>query len=127
MSSEQANNTRELKNAVYVTNDLELKTEMGKRTRLIVSTDKDLYYKTIQKWPQAKNKTAKKSKKIGKVLTYLGIGITVASGGVLSGVGLPLAGIGAATGIAGAAIDDYRHYKLFIDYEEKRLVFKRTK
>ena len=116
---------RDFENAVYVSNDLELKTEMGKHTPRIISADIKLYEKMIQTFPKAK--IAKKSKKGGKVLMWLGIGITVATGGVLSIVGLPIAGAGAVLGVSGIALDDYKHYKIYIDYDEKRLLFRRKR
>ena len=46
MSSRRYMKEDELKNAVFVSNDVELKTEIGKHTRLIVSTDAEFYEKS---------------------------------------------------------------------------------
>lgn len=109
------------RDGVHVFNDLELKTELGKGTVIIISNDKELYGKMIQKFP--KRKISKFAKKTGKVLAILGVGISVVTGGILSWIGLPLAGVGAAIGITGKALDDYKHYKMVIDYDNMRLIF----
>lgn len=109
------------RDGVHTSNDLELKTELGKGTIIIISDDKELYSKMIQKFP--KRKVSKFAKKTGKILTFLGIGLSIVTGGVLSWIGLPLAGVGAAIGITGKALDDYKHYKMLIDYDNMRLIF----
>lgn len=109
------------RDGVHTSNDLELKTELGKGTTIIISDDKELYGKMIQKFP--KRKISKFAKKTGKVLTFLGVGISVITGGVLSWIGLPMAGVGAAIGVTGKALDDYKHYEMIIDYDNMRLIF----
>ena len=103
------------RDGVHTSNDLELKTELGKGTVIIISDDKELYHKMIQKFP--KKKISKFAKKAGKALGIIGVGISVLTGGVLAWIGLPLAGVGAAMGITGSALDDYKHYKVVIDYD----------
>lgn len=109
------------RDGVRTSNDLELKTELGKGTIIIISDDKELYQKMIQKFP--KRKISKFAKKTGKILGFIGIGISVLTAGVLAWIGLPLAGVGAAIGITGSALDDYKHYKMVIDYDNMRLIF----
>ena len=109
------------RDGVHTSNDLELKTELGKGTIIIISDDKCLYSKMIQKF--TKRKTSKFAKKTGKFLTVFGVGISVVTGGILSWIGLPMAGIGATLGITGKALDDYKHYKMVIDYDNMRLIF----
>ena len=127
MSSRRYMKEDELKNAVFVSNDVELKTEIGKHTRLIVSTDAEFYEKMIQRFPKIKHKAAKKSKKYGKALMAVGVGVAVLTGGVLLPVGAIVAGSGAVLEVAGLTMDDYRHYKMYFDYNNQRLIFKRTK
>lgn len=75
----------------------------------------------IQKF--TKRKISKFAKKMGKFFTVFGVGISVVTGGVMSWIGLPMAGIGATLGITGKALDDYKHYKMVIDYDNVRLIF----
>lgn len=109
------------RDGVHTSNDLELKTELGKGTIIIICDDKELYSKMIQKFP--KRKISKFAKKTGKILTFIGIGLSVVTGGVLSWIGIPMAGIGATIGITGKALDDYKHYEMIIDYDNMRLIF----
>ena len=114
-----------MEKAVYVSDDLQLKTEIKKRTQVIVSTNIDLYAKFVEKFP--KEKVAGKVKTAGKVATVSGILITVLTGGVLSGIGLPMAGAGVIAATTGAVVEDYRHYTLFMDYDNKQVIFVKTK
>ena len=109
--------------AVHTSSDLELKTEMGKDSPIIVSNDIELYARMLKKFPQEKYRTARRAKKTGKILTALGVAVTVVTCGVFASVGLTMAGIGAAVGMTGAVLDDYPGYKLFIDYDNNRLIF----
>lgn len=117
--------TEALEKATYVSNDLELKTEIKKKTIAIISTDTKLYEKLLKKFP--KEKVAEKSKKAGKFLTISGLLITLLTGGVLAIVGLPMAGAGAAIGVTGLALEDYKDYTLFMDYEKNQVIFLKTK
>ena len=111
------------KRAVVVTDDVGLKTEMGKKKKYILSNDPELYHKMIQKF--TKHKASKTTKKAGKMAFWTGVGITVLSSGILSWVGLPLAGAGAAVNVSGKALDDYKNYKLYIDYDSRAILFVR--
>ena len=117
----KANFAKLVKTAPHVPNDLELKTEMGKQTFIIVSDDEELYHSMIQRFP--KRKISQTTKKFGNVLTILGLGITIGTGGILSSIGLPLAGIGLTSKLTGGILDDYKHYEMFIDYNNKKLIF----
>ena len=114
-----------LEKATYVSNDLQLKTEIRKKTIAIISTDIELYQKLLKKFP--KEKVANKTKKTGKFLTVLGGLITVLTGGILAWIGLPIAGAGAALGLTGMALEDYNDYTLFLDYDKKQVIFLKTK
>lgn len=114
-----------LSKAVYVSNDVQLKTEIRKGTSAIVSTDPLLYKRLLQKFP--KEKVADTTKKTGKFFTVTGILITVLTGGVLAWIGLPIAGAGAAIGITGLTLDDYKNYTIIMDYEKNQVMFFKTK
>jgi len=113
------------KKAVYVANNIELKTAVAKKSLFIISTDATLYAELLKKFP--KEKVCKKTKTIGKVLATLGSLITVLSFGLFAFVGVPMAAAGAALGITGAALDDYKDYELFMDYDQKRVAFMKLK
>ena len=128
----EANKSKDLKKieealetAIYVSNDLELATEIKKKTIAIISTDLNLYGKLLKKFP--KEKIADKTKKTGTFFTVAGILITVLTGGVLMWIGLPMAGVGAVIGVTGLALEDYKEYTLFMDYEKNQVVFLKTK
>lgn len=113
-----------LENATYVADDLQLKTEIKKKTMVIISTDLALYEKMIQKFP--KTKVARKTKAAGDLLTVAGILITVLTGGVLAIVGLPMAGVGVAMEVTGLALEDYKDYSVFMNYDKKQVLFVKT-
>lgn len=114
-----------LETAVYVSDNVQLKTEIKKKTIAIISTDAGLYEELLKKFP--KEKIADKTKKTGKFFTVAGVLITVLTGGVFAWIGLPMAGVGAAIGITGLALEDYQDYTIFMDYEKKQTVFLKTK
>lgn len=111
------------KKAVVVTDDVGLKTEMGKEKQCILSRDPELYRKMIQKF--TKHKVSRTTKGAGKVAFWTGVGITVLSSGILSGIGLPLAGAGAVANVSGRALDEYKNYRLYIDYDSRAILFVR--
>ena len=123
--SKKDNLNEALKNAVHVSNDLELKTAIKQKTLAIISTDIALYTKLLKKFP--KEKVSKLTKTVGKSLTILGTAITIGTGGILSGIGLPIAGAGALIGVSGMVADDYSDYRIFMDYDNRRVAFVKVK
>lgn len=123
--SKKDNLNEALKNAVHVSNDLELKTAIKQKTLAIISTDIALYTKLLKKFP--KEKVSKITKTVGKSLTILGTAITLGTGGILSGIGLPIAGAGALIGVSGMVADDYSDYRIFMDYDNRRVAFVKVK
>lgn len=114
-----------LKNAKHVSNDVDLKTVIGQKSLVIISTDPVLYQRLLQKF--SKEKLAGKGKAWGKALAWTGTAITVLSAGVLSSIGIPLIGAGAALGVTGMVLEDYKDYNLFLDYDNKQVVFVKVK
>lgn len=114
-----------LKDAVYVSDDISMKTAIQQGKLVVISTDNNLYVKLLDKFP--KEKLTKKVSKTGKVMTVAGVFITVASGGLLSSIGIPLAGIGIAGSVAGDALDNYENYSIRMDYDNKQVQFIKTK
>ena len=113
-----------LENATYVADDLQLKTEIKKKTMVVISTDLALYEKLLQKFPKAK--VARKTKSAGDLLTVVGILITIFTGGVLAIVGLPIAGLGLAMEVTGLALEDYKDYSIFMHYDKQQVWFIKT-
>lgn len=113
-----------LENAIYVEDDLQLKTEIKKKSMIVISTDIVLYEKFLHKFP--KTKVARKTKDTGDLLTIAGILITVLTGGVLAIVGLPMAGVGVAMEVTGLAMEDYKDYEIYMNYDEKQVMFVKT-
>lgn len=114
-----------LKDAVYVSDDISMKTAIQQGKLVVISNDNNLYIKLLDKFP--KEKVTKKVSKTGKMMTAVGVLITVASGGLLSSIGIPLAGLGIAGSIAGDALDDYENYSIQMDYDNKQVQFIKTK
>lgn len=114
-----------LENAPCVDNHVDLLTEVKKRVPAIISTEEKLYASFLKKFPR--EKIAKKSKATGSVLIALGAFITISSSGLLSGIGVPMALTGAAAGVAGKSLEEYKHYSIFMDYDNKRVIFLKTK
>lgn len=112
-------------NAIHVTNKVDLKTAIGKKALVIISSDNELYERLLQKFP--KENVASGAKSLGKVLMGLGAGISILSGGFFSFVGIPMAGIGAALGATGMVLDDYKDYILAMDYDKKQVIFFKVK
>lgn len=117
--------TEAFNNSVHVTNSVDLRSEVCKKSLVIVSTEAALYEKLIERFPKAK--VAKGSRTAGKVLVGLGTAITVLSFGAFSFVGIPIAGAGVALGSTGLVLDDYKDYTILMDYDEKRVIFIKTK
>ena len=114
-----------VKTAVSVSNDTDLKTEIAKGTLMIISTDPALYSRLLKKFP--KEKVSKNTKSVGGALAAFGVLITVITAGAFSFIGLPLAGIGAAMGIAGITLDDYTDYTIGLDYDAHHTIFMKLK
>ena len=87
-----------MRNAVYVNNSIELKTAIAKKELVIISTDPELYERMLNKI--TKEEVSNASKLWGKILMGVGAFITVASFGLFSVIGLPIAGVGAALGVS---------------------------
>ena len=112
-------------NAIHVTNDVDLKTAIGKKALVIISSDSTLYERLLKKMP--KENVSAGGKRLGKVLVWLGAAITVLSFGAFAFVGVPMAGAGAVLGAAGLVLDDYKDYSLFLDYDNKQVAFFKVK
>ena len=91
-----------MRNAVYVNNSIELKTAIAKKELVIISTDPELYERMLNKI--TKEEVSNASKLWGKILMGVGAFITVASFGLFSVIGLPIAGVGAALEVTGVAL-----------------------
>lgn len=114
-----------LKKAVYVSDEIELKSAVARNELIIISNDLKLYSKLLQKFP--KEKITKKANKLGKVIAGLGIGITVATAGLFSFIGLPIAAAGTALGVGGNVLDEYNKYSICMDYKNKKVMFVKIK
>lgn len=57
----------------------------------------------------------------------VGAAITAASAGLFGFIGVPLAGLGLASGVAGSVLDEYKNYVLRMDYDKKQVQFIKTK
>ena len=114
-----------VENAVHVANEVDLKTQIGKKALVIVSSDMELYTRLLQKFP--KENMVSSAKSFGKGLIGLGLGISFLTGGFLSFIGIPLAGIGAAIGATGIVLEDYKDYILVMDYDNKMVTFFKVK
>ena len=112
-------------NAIHVANNADLKTAIGKKALVIISSDQELYERLLQKFP--KENVASGAKSLGKFLVGLGLGISILTGGFLSFVGIPMDGIGAAFGATGMVLDDYKDYILAMDYDKKQVIFFKVK
>lgn len=110
-----------IKNAKHINNDVDLKTAIGQKSLVIISSDSTLYQQLLQKF--SKQKMAAKGKGWGKALAVTGVAITVLSSGILSSIGVPLIGAGAALGVTGMVLEDYKDYDLFMDYDNKQVIF----
>lgn len=114
-----------LNNAVHVSNDLELKTAIGKKNLAIISNDIVLYARLLEKMP--KEQVSSGTKSFGKLLIGLGAAISIMSFGLFSFIGVPMAAAGAVMGTIGVALDDYKDYSLVLDYDKKEVVFLKVK
>lgn len=111
--------------AVCVDNEIDLKTEIGKKSLVIRSSDPKLYARLLGKLP--KERVSVGVKGVGKLLAGFGAALTVMSFGALSFVGVPMVAMGAAVDIAGGALDDYKDYSLSMDYDNKQVIFVKIK
>ena len=115
----------EIKNATHVENDIDLRTAIGLKKLVIISSDLKLYERLLKKAP--KESIASGSKKLGGILIGLGAFLTIATSGFLAFVGVPIAGAGAALGATGLVLDDYKDYSLFLSYSTNTVMFIKTK
>lgn len=115
----------EIERAPHVNNDVDLKTAMGQKKLVIISSDPKLYERLLSKLP--KENISSGSKKLGSFLVGVGVAISVASAGLFSFIGIPLAGAGAILGTTGLVLDDYKDYSLFLDYNSKEVIFVKVK
>ena len=114
-----------LENAPVVTNRVDLLSSVKSGNLAIISTDQELYASLLKKAP--KEKVARKSKKTGSALFVVGAFITIATGGILAAVGLPIAAAGAVAGATGLALEEFKGYSILLDYKNKRIFFIKTK
>lgn len=110
-----------LKTGVVVTNEVELKTEIAKKTPVVISTDSALYERLLQKF--SKEKILDGTKTIGGLMVILGSSLSILTYGLFSFIGVPVAGIGALLGFAGSILDDFKKYNIFMDYENMQVAF----
>ena len=125
---EKANNEaldKAVEQAPIVTNRVDLLSAIKKGELAIISTDQELYASLLKKAP--KEKVARKTKKAGTSMVALGTIITIATGGILSWLGLPIAAAGVVTGTAGLAMEEFKSYSILLDYDKKRTFFIKTK
>lgn len=116
---------QECARATRVNSDIDLKTAIGQKKLVIISSNQELYGRLLKKVP--KENVSAGSKKLGGFLIALGTILSVATGGLFSFIGIPLAGAGAALGATGMVLDDYKDYSLFVIYEKKEVMFVKTK
>ena len=116
---------QEYERATRVHSDIELKTAIRQKKLVIISSNEELYGRLLKKLP--KENISAGSKKLGGFLLVFGTVITIATAGLFSFVGIPLAGAGAALGATGMVLDDYKDYSLLVNYEKKEVVFIKTK
>ena len=114
-----------MKNAVYVSDDIELKSAVARNELVIISSDLKLYSNLLQKFP--KEKVVKKANGLGKVLVGVGAAISILSYGLFSFIGLPIAAAGAALGVGGKVLDEYNQYSIAMDYKNKKVMFVKIK
>lgn len=114
-----------MENAPIVTNRVELLSAVRKGELAIISVDQELYSSLLSKAP--KEKVARKTKNAGSAMIVLGAVITIATGGVLAGIGLPIAGAGLVAGATGLALEEFKGYSILLDYDKKQVYFIKTK
>ena len=114
-----------MKKAVYVSNDIDLKSAIARNELVVISDDINLYKNLLSKF--SKDKIAKKTNGFGKILMGIGATITVATYGLFAFVGVPIAAVGAALGVGGKALDDYEKYTIAMNHDEKQVAFFKTK
>lgn len=111
-----------VKNAVHVTDEVGLKTAVKQGKLVIISSDPQLYKKMLSKFP--KEKVTKNVRTAGKVMTGIGAVAAVMTGGI---IGIPMAILGIAGTVGGKFLDYFKDYTIQMDYEEKQVLFIKTK
>lgn len=114
-----------MRSATHVSNEVDLKTAIQQGKLVIISDNRQLYARMLEKFPM--EKVSKRVSYVSKVMMGVGVAMTLASGGLLGPIGIPLAGTGLAGGIAGNVLDDYNNYNIRIDYDQKQVQFIKTK
>ena len=114
-----------LEQAPIVDNEIDLKSAVKMKKTAIISTERKLYARLLKKVP--KEKVARKTKKTGKFLTALGAIVSVGTGGILAWIGVPIAAAGIAIGGAGIVLEEYKGYSIFLDYDNQKVIFIKTK
>ena len=114
-----------LEKAPTVDNEIDLKSAIKMERNAIISTDQELYASLLKKVP--KEKAARKTKKTGKFLAAFGTIVSVATGGVLAWIGVPIAAAGVLIGGTGIMLEEYKNYSIFLDYDKKKVIFIKTK
>lgn len=111
-----------MKQATYVSTDIDLKTAVQRGDLVVISTDNELYEKLLKKFPM--EKVTKGVSKAGNKVAGVGVILTVATGGLL---GLPLVGYGILAKVAGNLLDDYKNHTILMDYDKRQVQFIKTK
>lgn len=111
-----------MRTAVHVSNEVDLKTAIQQGKLVIISSDRQLYAKMLEKFPL--EKVSKKVSGAGKIVAGVGAALTVATGGIL---GIPLIVGGLAGNVVGNVADNYRNYVIRMDYEKKQVQFIKSK
>ena len=114
-----------LEKAPTVDNEIDLKSAIKMERNAIISTDQELYARLLKKVP--KEKAARKTKKTGKFLAAFGTIVSVATGGVLAWIGVPIAAAGVLICGTGLVLEEYKDYSIFLDYDKKKVIFIKTK
>ena len=114
-----------LEKAPTVDNEIDLKSAVKMEKQAIISSEKELYARMLKKVPR--EKAARKTKKAGKFLTALGAVVSVGTGGILAWIGVPIAAAGIAIGGAGLVLEEYKGYSIFLDYDNQKVIFIKTK
>ena len=110
-----------------VADSFSLKEAVKRGDVMIVSTDAELYSQLLERFN--KQSAAKTAKTTGGIIAALGVGIALITTGLFipAGAALAVAGVGAAGGIAGMVLDDYKDYAFTLDFDNKNIIFLKIK
>lgn len=104
-----------------VDNSLDLKCAQKLGETVIISTSKEFFVELDKK--VSGSKIARKTKSVGKKGIILGGILTILTGGL----GLVVLGASALGTVAGVAMDQFKDYKIMLDYDCKRVIFLKSK